>query len=86
MNKITIYLCEICGEQFYSEECCIEHEKSHIPLVRTKRIKGSIYEAWGDGYATRISVEYENGNTYIYTLSKCDLDLPPDRINQEDKR
>lgn len=30
MNKVVTYSCEYCGKEFYSEEECEEHEKTHI--------------------------------------------------------
>lgn len=30
MNKITVYRCEYCDEEFTSEEECKEHEETHI--------------------------------------------------------
>lgn len=29
MKKVIRYICDYCGELFYSEEKCLEHEESH---------------------------------------------------------
>lgn len=35
MRKVATYKCDYCGEMFFSEESCLEHENKH---VRAKKV------------------------------------------------
>lgn len=44
------YACEFCGKSFVSEEACIQHEQSHIPIekLRLEKTQYSRGDRWTD--------------------------------------
>lgn len=62
MKERKFYVCDFCGTQYRDVESCVECEKSHIGVTKTREIK---YHAGGK-YPDRVEMVFNDGSFAYY--------------------
>lgn len=67
MKELKLFMCDVCGTKYNDKRTCQRCESTHIKPKKVLEAKYLPFTQNAKGYPTRINIEFENGESVVYS-------------------